>query len=555
LASSRQKATRKLKSDFNLGGEQAEADPLLEAAFFEWAGYTAIESRDNPWRFLIGRTGSGKSAVLQRIEDVHPDHVIRINPEDLSLPYIVDLGVVRYLSDHDVHLDPLFIALWKHVLIVELIRHRYKVDSPAKKQTVLTTLMEAIRRDPSKEAALEYLDDFGGSFWQETDERVREITTQFENRVGKVAGVDIDAMGVAKGQLGIDTMDRLATEVKAEEADRFQRIVNETQLPRLNKMIAVLDEEVLASSQNFTYILIDDLDRDWVDDRVANDLIRCLFRAVLDLQRVRNLKIIVALRTNIFDQLNFGSRTGGQEEKFRSLQFRIQWTRGDLMDMVDERVKVAGQRAGLEVTSVAQILPPKSKLRGSPIDYILQRTLLRPRDLIAFLNECLRRAGGKGRLSWKDLSDAEATYSYNRLLALRDEWKTNFPGIQKVFESFRGAPLEMGQEEVTHYFDHIALLLAEPEFEGVRWLTDVTEPIWSGGVEPQEWADSYQPLVQLMYDIGFLGVGSAGAMNFSQEQPGFADAPQNLSAKARYVVHPAFHSTLGVRHHHATTGD
>ena len=92
-------------------------------------------------------------------------------------------------------------------------------------------------------------------------------------------------------------------------------------------MIRVLDEDILSSDQNFTYVVIDDLDRDWADEKIANDLIRCLFRTVLDLQRVENLKIVVALRTNIFDHLNFGSRTGGQEEKFRSLVHRIQWTR------------------------------------------------------------------------------------------------------------------------------------------------------------------------------------------------------------------------------------
>src|SRR5262245_24163401 len=95
-----------LRSGFNLGGEQAEADPLLERAFFEWAGYLVVEAPDDPHCFLIGRTGSGKSAVLQRLEEVHPRRVIRINPEDLSLPYIIDLGVIRQLDALDVHLDP-----------------------------------------------------------------------------------------------------------------------------------------------------------------------------------------------------------------------------------------------------------------------------------------------------------------------------------------------------------------------------------------------------------------------------------------------------------------
>ena len=74
-------------------------------------------------------------------------------------------------------------ALWKHVLLVEIIQHRYKVNSPAAKQTVLQTLRERLARDPGKQAALDYLDEFDGRFWAETDERVREITDKFATTV------------------------------------------------------------------------------------------------------------------------------------------------------------------------------------------------------------------------------------------------------------------------------------------------------------------------------------------------------------------------------------
>src|SRR5690606_1384388 len=141
----------------------------------------------------------------------------------------------------------------------------------------------------------------------------------------------------------------LTSEMKREETDRYQRIVNDTQLAKLNKMISILDEEIL-DAQNYSYVVIDDLDRDWVDDQLANDLIRCLFRTVLDLKRVQNLKILVALRTNIFQELDFGRKGGGQEEKFRSLVLNVRWTRPDLEDLLDERVRTASNRTGLEAT-------------------------------------------------------------------------------------------------------------------------------------------------------------------------------------------------------------
>jgi hypothetical protein len=366
--------------------------------------------------------------------------------------------------------------------------------------------------------------------------------------VKKVAAASVDVPALGGGKLGLEGLQATTTAIRTEYADRYQRLVNETQLPRLNKMIGVLDDYILASEQDFTYVVVDDLDRDWADEKIANDLIRCLFRTVLDLQRVENLKVVVALRTNIFEHLNFGSRTGGQEEKFRSLVHRIHWTQRELVAMADERARIAADDAGLEdVTAVGDVLPEKGRARGDPMDYILERTLMRPRDVIAFLNECLAGAAGKARLTWSDITAAEARYSQNRLLALRDEWKTNYPGIDKAFEVFRGAPAEMSQADVTHYLDNVALLMADPNFEGVRWVTDVAEPVWSGALAPEAWGDSYQPLVKFFYDIGFVGIVNGTSAHFAQDDPGYVDAPASLRDETRYLVHPAFQPTLGVR--------
>ncbi|MCA1606109.1 MAG: hypothetical protein LC775_11705, partial [Acidobacteria bacterium] len=404
---------------------------LLQQAFIESGHYTAIESRDDPHCFIVGRTGSGKSALLQRVEEQHPEHVIRINPEDLSLPYIADLGVVNYLASLDVHLDPFFIALWKHVMLIEIIKHRYKVDSPTAKQNFISSLRDKISRDRSKIAALDYLEEFEGKFWCETDERVKDITTRFEEQIQKEAGGKLAApvAGELSGKIG-------STGVAGEETtrqlvERFQRVVNETQLPRLNKMMSVLNDEILDSLQHYTYMVVDDLDRDWVDEKVLNSLIRCLFRTVVDLKRVRNLKVLVALRTNIFEQLNFGARTGGQEEKFRSLTLQVRWIRKDLERLLDTRTRAAAELHKVDgIGRISDILPPANKTRGNSLSFILQRTLMRPRDALAYVNECLSLAAGKSRATWADVTSAEPAYSRNRLLALRDEWKPSYPAVE-----------------------------------------------------------------------------------------------------------------------------
>jgi hypothetical protein len=540
----------RLRGNFTLGGEQAEADPLLTDGFFESGQFLAAASRQDPRCFLIGRTGVGKSALLKRIEQQDPQHVIRIAPEDLSLPYIADLGVVQYLTTLNVHLDPLFIALWKHVLLIEIIKKRYNVDTPAAKQNFLTTLMDRIRRDKSKAAALEYLEEFEGKFWCETDERVRDITTRFEQQIKAEAGGQLALPGLATVKATAHEGELAFTETRIEQADRFQRIVNETQLPRLNKMMTVLDEDILDDPQNFTYIVIDDLDRDWADEQVANALIRCLFRAVIDLKRVRNLKIIVGLRTNILTALDFGSRTGGQEEKFRSLTMQLRWTPADLEALLSARARAAAVQHDVSgITSIKDLLPATNKTRGSALDYALRRTLMRPRDAVAYFNECLALTGGRPRITWDMLHGAEQAYSKNRLLALRDEWKPNYPGIERLFWLFEAKPVLMDRDLCASVFEDIALLTTDSSFEGTRWVTPLTEPIWNGRGD-DSWEEMHSEVTSLLFDIGFLGCSSGprGELTFAQDDPHYLALRSNLERCTNFSVHPAFRAALDIRH-------
>ncbi|MFG2554429.1 P-loop ATPase, Sll1717 family [Streptomyces sp. NPDC048581] len=537
-------------SNFSIGGEQAEADPLLMEAFYESDDYRTVSSKEDPRCFVIARTGSGKSALLQRLEEENPDHVVRVAPEDLSLNYITNLGVMRYLDELDVSLDPLFIALWKHVLLVELIRHRYQVDSYAAKMNFLSTLMEKIKRDAGKRQALEYLEEFQDRFWVEADERVREITEKFEEKINKEAkgsvGFPSGTVGTATATIGGGLADSYSTETRRELTDRFQRIVNETQMARLNKMLKVLDEDILDSRQHFTYVVIDDLDRDWVDEKIANSLIRCLFRAVLDLQRIRNLKVIVALRTNIFENLDFGHRSGGQEEKFRSLSFHMRWGPAELRDLVGSRLRVASAKQGAPSSSIADVLPRVNTTRGDAFDYMLTRTLMRPRDIIAFFNETFATADNE-RVSWEDIKNAEDSYSYKRLLALRDEWKMSYPDIDRVFSMFNGAVVPMAREDFTRRVEDVALLPADPYFRGGEWLAYYTAEMWRN---PQGgWAAWYGPLVALLYNIGFIGclTGGQSTVRYVRTFPEFAERLSNLEATVGFTIHPTFQAALDIR--------
>lgn len=445
------------------------------------------------------------------------------------------------------NLDTFWNTLWKHVLLVEIIRHRYSVNSADAKVNVLKSLMDKVQKDKTKQAALEYLNEFEGRFWCEADERVREITDKFTERIDAEAGVNVGHPG-GSVNAGRKSAYETSTESRAEQVHRFQRIVNENQLARLNKMVDVLDDHILESTHDYRYVVIDDLDKEWVDERIANDLIRCLFSTVYGLQHVRNLKVLVALRTNIFQELDFGRRGAGQEEKFRALVLDLRWTGTDLETLLDERVHAAAKGTELSASRIADILPHANNTMGKPIEYLLDRTLMRPRDAIAFANECLAVGVGKGRLSWPDIKTAERSYSSKRVLALRDEWKGTYPGIGGVIDKFRRSHARMDSEDFESRLEEVMMLLSDPTFEGIRWLTDVTSTYWTSG-PAATWSEMYQPLTQVLYTIGLVGMSTkpSARPTFVTDDPHFVEQESHVERRSGFYIHRAYHAGLDVQ--------
>lgn len=430
---------------FTLGTNAAENDPLLSSAFFENADYATIADRRERTSFIVGRTGAGKSAILRHLMANHPTKVISLSPEQLALSYLSDVNVIRFLHNNNVHLEPFFKALWKHVSVVEIFRHRYKIDSPAAKTNILEELKRRLMRDSGKKRALQYLEEFGDKFWCEMDERVRQVTERLNERIEAAGGIQAGigtsvvipaSVSSSTGATSVSETERVET---AEQVQRFQRIVNETQLPLLNQMVDMLDSVVLDSDQHFMYLVIDDLDQNWVEDTIRLQLVRCLLEAVVDLSRVESLKIVVALRTNLFNQLDYASQQHGpQEEKIQSLTLPLRWNAFDLEEFLERRVTAASDYYNVTPPiSLGQLLPNAHSSRQSALEFILDRTLMRPRDVIAYMNFAIRDGAGRRQLSWDNIRGVEKEYSKDRIVALRDEWKDPYLHIDMALERFR----------------------------------------------------------------------------------------------------------------------
>jgi hypothetical protein len=104
----------------------------------------------------------------------------------------------------------------------------------------------------------------------------------------------------------------------------------------------------------------------------------------------------------------------------------------------------------------------------------------------------------------------------------------------------------MTRDALAERLNEAALLPADPAFQGVLWMTQLSEPLWSG-LGTAAWEDIHQPLTRLLYDIGFIGVREHGTKTrYSYNTPGYADVPSRLREDVTFRVHSAFRPALEV---------
>jgi hypothetical protein len=76
-----------------------------------------------------------------------------------------------------------------------------------------------------------------------------------------------------------------------------------------------------------------------------------------------------------------------------------------------------------------QELFPKKIANKTLAAYIMDRTLHRPRDFLAYVNLCLQAAEGRSEVTVSIVREVEREYSIGRHGALIDEWKGAFPSL------------------------------------------------------------------------------------------------------------------------------
>jgi hypothetical protein len=172
----------RFRKNDTIGAADADDDgAFLSQCFVDTGDLDSLRDCSNPRRVVLGRTGAGKTALLARLQEVE-GRVICMRPESLALPYISNSSILTFVWQLGVKLDIFFRLLWRHVFAVELIRTHFHIRNEEDKASFVTRFSNLFR-DRKYSQCLQYLEDYGQQFWEETDYRIKEVTTKLEDSI------------------------------------------------------------------------------------------------------------------------------------------------------------------------------------------------------------------------------------------------------------------------------------------------------------------------------------------------------------------------------------
>jgi len=466
-----------------LGNLDARADFDLAAYFVETPEFKQAHAGHRD--LFVGSKGSGKTANYETLREqleTRNEAIVSVAPSDFEFP--------RLAAVFDEHLplahwEFVYGSFWRFILITEIVR------------AIQTRFFDHLLREAAAGEA------YARELLRWCDDNDAILALDFVSRVN-------------------DVLSRLAI---ADGDDRVKRVrLEETlQAARMYDM----EHHVREFARLFPIrLLIDDLDRNWSpDNESANRLILALLNEIHTLMTNSTpyIKPAVFVRKDVFTWLE----ENDPEFLKRDPGF-LQWGRESLELLIANRIYTHTRTREKDVDALWYSVYPRRTRGERTQDFIISRTLLRPRDVIQFCQKAVESAQRAGRSS-VDEDDVYAAWEPSGELILAQaeaEYRHRYPGLGRIALAFFEAPVAQAWSQ------------ALPQLREKATKGNTTESwLQAAQSDPLHFA-------RVLYEVGVVGVESAGGSRWFESARSFDAVLGTLSDDFSVVVHPAFHRYL-----------
>lgn len=375
-------------------------------------------------RVILGRKGSGKTALFARVRDKKRSNkqniVIDLKPETYKLLKFKN-EVLALLEDGT--LEHSIMAFWEYILYLEIC---YKVlEKDASRHVYDHELYAPYQKLYGLYHSADYISD--GDFSERVSSLLQIIKHNFANYLG----------------------DGKSTRLNRAEVTKLTYIHQIRELRDALVEYLQFKEEVC--------VLIDNLDKGWNTFGVAKeDLI--ILRTLLDASRKIENHLsgqsiecctTIFLRNDIYELLLSAMSDRGKEQKTL-----LDWTdRSALTEMIRRRI-AASLKMDIPFSELWNKIAD-SHTGGEPsFEYLLDRCLMRPRILIDLLSTCRACALNRGsnKITAEDIDRATKEYSFDLIREINLEIRDVFPRAEDVLYRFMNHTETLSKDDLYEIF-------------------------------------------------------------------------------------------------------
>lgn len=476
------------------GSVEASDDSLLRKSFQNRPAYTSIKEMDS---FLVaGRKGSGKTAIFMRlIEEAETDDDIQV--------------IAHTFDDYP----------WPH-------HERQAVEGvPAERrylQSWIYLILIGVARLVLKDVQTERLDEEQFNNY----ERMRAFV---QDAYGKTNPDFSQVFQPLKKKFRLDLLFKPTPVVEAgiKEVEPRELPVYFSQVNKemMGALISILNQD------KKYFVCFDEIDLGFdSSSREHSDRLAGLLLAAREVFRTarragKHLNPVVFMRSDILNDLDFEDKNKITSE----LTSYVMWNEDDQFNLRQLMEARFGALDGGDSVLVdwRKVFDEGQKIgQQSKYSYILQRTMMRPRDIIKYCNMTLaeyKKGSSRGNIfSNEHVLGARSAYSSYLKGEISDEIKRHFDHGEKLFDLIRS----IGYEKFT--------------------LDDLKGAIESKGYGSLFSADD---AIEVMFDFSIVGyTKTGGARAGSTSVMKYKDPEATLDrSKVRFFVHPGLKEALSLK--------
>lgn len=481
-------------SKLTFGAPAAERDigvGLIEY-FVESEAYQRLAARRK--MIILGNRGTGKSAIFKVFAERERRLgrlVLELRPEEFS--YELLGNVLQKQGQGAWAKHSAFASAWKYLILVlvmkEVTRHGSKLKTG------------------SAARIYEYLRD---NHKDSQDSPIGVLVSYLK----RIEGFKIGSYEAS---------------VKTRELARLYRL--EELVPLLPSLTELFERRNVA-------VFVDELDKGWDSSEDAKAFVAGLFQASVSLNEMcTQFTVYISLRQELYDSI---PSLYEDAQKYRDIIETIQWDEISLRAVVAKRIRYSlGITPDLSDEDCWNLVFAETLQyrKTKSFNYMIDRTLYRPREIIQFCTDALdeSRRNKTSPIDYGLISTAELDYSSARAKDIAAEYRFQYPGLESIFEVFRGRVYTIERTDL----ELVCLGICTGELKVSQ------EAAWVLNQDPEY-------LVDLLWRVGFLRAYAVGGLKALRRSGSSYVGPHqvstlNLRTISRFQVHPMFRSVLAMK--------